>query len=521
LPPSDSRRLVRNIAANWAWYALVLASGFVLPRLVDEFAGQAALGVWDFGWSLVIYVNLLALGVASAVNRYVARFRAVADWQALNEHVSTCLLLLSIAGTVGLGLAGAFAWLAPRLLHAEPDLLRVARLVVLLLGINSALQLPGGVFNGVLTGCERFDVLNWLRGVRDVVALAVSVVLLTSGFGLVALAAAVLVVEGAGELAKIVLAFRVCPQMRISLRLCRRRTLQQVLGFGSKCIAQSAASAGIYQGTSVLVGIFLGPAALAVFARQRALVMHVYRFVKQYAQVFVPRSSALEAGGELGRLRHTLTQSSRFGAYVTVPLLALLILLGGPLLELWMGPAYDNPAPLIVLAAGHLLSIPQLAASSLLTGLGRHGRPALFDLTAAALSLAAGALVLGPLGGGLTAAAVTLTVPVTLSAGILTPWYACRTLGLPIRRYVLAVWPRPLLLAMPGAIVMGGARLLSATPAVQLVLGVTLAGLVTALLYWRWAIPSHWRTWLLSRCRERLGLSRVPPPSRLHLASQE
>jgi hypothetical protein len=145
----------------------------------------------------------------------------------------------------------------------------------------------------------------------------------------------------------------------------------------------------------------------------------------------------------------------------------------------------------------------------------------LYDAAAALLSIAAGALVLGPLGGGLTAAAATLAIPVAISTGVLTPVYACRALGLPVRRYLREVWPRPLLLVLPAALILVAARLLAGPPVGQLTLGVGLAGILTAGLYWRWALPAEWRRRLRP---SRPFVPRRPKaarPEAAHLAPQE
>src|SRR5688572_29071321 len=116
---AEGRRniILRSVSANWLWYFLVLISGFLLPRFIDRKQGGELLGVWDLGWSLTVYISLLALGVASAVNRYVARFRALADWDGLNATINSCLAVLMISAALGfiaaIGFAMCMPWLLP------------------------------------------------------------------------------------------------------------------------------------------------------------------------------------------------------------------------------------------------------------------------------------------------------------------------------------------------------------------------------------------------------------------------
>lgn len=77
-------RLAVNTITVWACELVLMVSGFILPRLIDSQIGQEPLGIWDFGWSMVLYLGLVQCGVASSVNRFVAKFRAADDLAGLN-----------------------------------------------------------------------------------------------------------------------------------------------------------------------------------------------------------------------------------------------------------------------------------------------------------------------------------------------------------------------------------------------------------------------------------------------------
>ncbi|MEE9293579.1 MAG: oligosaccharide flippase family protein [Phycisphaerae bacterium] len=483
--------IVRNVLANWIWYLLVVASGFVLPRFIDRSHGAELLGVWDFSWSLVAYISLLALAVSSAVQRYVAKYRAIGDWDALNATTNTCLVLLLASSVVGLAVTVGLAALVPRLLPAAgADAMVAARRVVLVLGLCCAIQMPGGVFNAVVTGYERFDVFNIIRGIRDFLLLVVMIALLFAGYGIVALACAKLCAEMLGYVAMLAAARRLCPQLLISLRLFRWDVAKQMVGFGGKSILQDLARSGVYQGNSLLLGYFLGPAALAVFSRQRALVMHVMRFIKQYAHVFIPSSSALYARRDVAALQTLVIQSSKYALYVTLPIMLVLLIMGDLLVQVWMGAAYRAHGVLAILTVGHLLSVPQQGTYMILVGMGKHALPALADLAAMLVSIGLCITILGLSDGSMAGVAVAIAVPVALSGGVFVPLYACRVLDLSVRRYVRGTLPGPALTAIPfvGAIL--PARLLfDGSPWLALGVGLGVGGSVLAITYWRWVLP--------------------------------
>lgn len=487
--------LTRSVLANWMGYVLVLLSGFILPRLIDSHRGQVSLGLWDLGFSLLVYMKLLSLGVGSAVNRYVARHRASSDWQSLNATINSCLLILSVSAVLAMGLAGVFCHLLPRLLpDTTPDAISIGRNIVLLLAASAALKLVFGVVNGVITGYERFDVLNVIRGIRDALLLMSMIVLLIAGKGIVALAIAILCGELAASIAKWFAARRLCPQMRLSPRLVRMRVIGEMIGFGGKTMLKGLGRAILYQTNGILVAFFLGPASLAVYARQRVLVMHGVRFLNKYANVLVPASGVLDARSNRAGLQELLLRSSRYGFFIALPIVVVLLLMGGPLLELWMGPDYAAPLVLAILAAGHVLSLPQQGAYSILMGMGRHGLPSLVELGAALCSVLIGVIVLGPLDWGMWGAAIAIALPVTISAGIVLPVYACRLLGLRLRHYAKLTVPGPVAAVIPFALCLLLARWLWADEPLQaLGYGMGIGGSVLAAIYWMWVVPDHLR----------------------------
>jgi O-antigen/teichoic acid export membrane protein len=278
--------------------------------------------------------------------------------------------------------------------------------------------------------------------------------------------------------------------------------MREVMGFGGKTLLQGAASSGLYQANSILLAFFLGPAALAVFSRHRALVLHLLRFVKQYAQVFVPTSSRFDAQGDRIALQDLLIQTGRYGAYVTIPTALTLIIMGGPLLHVWMGANYRAPWVLAVLVLGHLPAISQLGVYSVLMGMGRHGRPALFDLCAASVSIALALLFLGPFRLGLLGAALAIALPVAVSGGALMPLYACRLVGLSAWRYQRQIAARPLLTCIPLAGCLLFARFAFANaPSHALIAGTGAGGLITLILYWNRVLPRTFKTRLTSGLR--------------------
>ncbi len=480
-----------NVVANWTWYVLVVASGFVLPRLIAQYQGKSLLGVWDLGWSLLFYVSLLKMSAGAAVSRYVSRYRELQDWPSLNSTLNASLTFLSASAAIGLLPACILASHMEYLLRdASPEILRTAGWVIALLGASAALEMPIGVFNAVLTGYERFDLLNWARGTRDVAVFAAMVVMLCAGLGIASLAGAVLAGTLGFGVAQVIMAKRLCPQIQVSPRWCSWRAFRKVAVFGSKSMSRDISRALLYQLNGVLVGMFLGPAALAVYTRQRNLVMQVFKLIKQFAQVFIPVSSGLDARNDIRSLQRLLIASAQSGMYIALPMILVLIFLGRPLVRLWMGEGFEAPVVLAILAAGHLLSVAQLGPYAVLEGMGRHGRPAVLELTGALFGVGLTWLGLAMFGWTMEGAAMAVAIAVCISTGVLMPCYACRVVDLPIRQYIKEVFPMPIVAVLPLAMGLWKAQELLRIDAFGLGAAALALGAVVSLgFYWLWFVP--------------------------------
>lgn len=492
--------------ANWLWYFVVLAVGFLLPRMIDTHQGKEILGIWDIGWSLATWISLLSLSVAAAVNRYVARYRAVEDWTALNQAFNSCLMLLGLATCVGFAIGVMLAWFLPHIVSGySAELITTGRIVVVLLSASVAIQICGGAFNGVITGYERFGVLNVIRVGRDVGVFVAMAGLLFGGYGLVAVATARIVGDVCGEIAKVAAARRICRPLRFSMRDFRMPVAREMVGFGAKAAAQNLSRAGMYQGNSLIVAHFLGLGSLAVYTRQRSLVMHMMRFIKQYAQVFIPRSSLLQARGDEQALRALAIKSSRYALYATLPIVVGLIILGGPLLEVWMGADYVAPRVLAVLAVGHMLTGIHQTMFMLSLGLNQHARPAWYEFFSAIASVTLGFVLIGVMNWGIVGAALAVAIPNAVCGGMLIPLHTCLALGLGVGSYIKGVVIAPFCAMIPLTLALLAVCVAWAgQPVRALLVGIIVGSIVLGATYWVYVIPKRIKKKCYGYCRLQL-----------------
>jgi O-antigen/teichoic acid export membrane protein len=503
--PAGQKRLLRNVLASWGAHLVTVVFGFIMPRMIDHRLGQVTLGIWDFAWSIVSYFALFEVGIGSSVNRFVALHRAEHDDAGVRRTVSSVMFIQGVIAALVLLVTATVCVALPHLFGRRlGDQSSTAQWVVALLGTCVAVQMAFNAFRGVITGCHRWDVHNFIESSSYVGTVVMMIGAVLAGGGLRALAAVYLAGVCMTEVARTVVAYRVCPELRIQRAYIDLGHARSLLVFGGKRLVTSLAGLVLVKGNSILVATALGPGTLAVYSRPEALFRVVEAFVNKFAFVLTPTASSLQARGRDKDVRDLLVTSTRYASFIALPPLVTLLIMGDQVLLLWMGPRYALRPVVVVLTAGYLLPVMQQPILHILTGLDLHGRAVILNLIAAPVGLALSVLAVTHLGWGLVGAAAALAFTTTMVRGIVLPLHACRLLSVPVAEYVRRGMLVPVLCVAPLALWLIAVRTLLAGPLRLLAVGLLPGLLLIVPMYWRYALPGDVRETLRTRALSRL-----------------
>jgi O-antigen/teichoic acid export membrane protein len=500
-------RMVWNVMASWAGHAIFLAAGFIMPRQIDRHIGQIGLGVWDFGWTAVNYFFLAQIGVGVAINRYVAKHRAVGDVEGLSRTISAAMALqIAAASIVMLLTAASAAWLPGLFRDRLGGELAVGQWVIALLGTSVAVRMAFQVFNGVVTGCHRWDLHNLLNSTAYALTVAGMLYALSSGYGLVAVSVIYLVGAVVNEVARMLLAYRVCPELRIALTRVRWNDARQLLAFGAKLSSIDAVKIVVAQLTGMLVLSQIGVATLAVYSRLSALIRHTETMLYKFSLPLTPTVSSLQGSGRGEEVRQLFVSGTRTAAYVAWPMLIGLAVAGDSVLQLWMGPRYDEHVVLAWMAAASMFPLTQQPLEMILVGLNLHGRFAMFSIVGSILGFIGSVIAMRWFGWELLGlAGIGLIVANAESLWIAV--HTCRRLSIPVREYFVGAYTGPLACAVPFAIVLAAIRLaVPDAPLARILLSALFGSAVLLSLYWRRLLSPEQRAQVVKRLNRRIAV---------------
>lgn len=417
--------------------------------MVDESLGQTALGVWDFGWSIVHYLGLAMVGIGSSVNRFVARYRSSGESEKLSRIVSSVIAIqLLIAVAVALA-ALVLAHILPlKMAHKLGDQSAVAGQVVLFLGLALAIQMAFDAFRGILTGCHKWTIYNALNAGSYAISSVLMLIALMQGFGLAAMAMIFLAVTVVTELFRVYFAVVACPTIEYRLANVNAYDISRVFRFGVKNVLIYLPRVIIQQTVNIFVVMYLGPAMLAILARPLALVGHVSTIINKFSFVLTPTAGSLQGGDRIEELRSFATVSMRASWIFAVLPCTYLFVLGDKLVDLWMGEGYANWAVIAILTAGSVLPMAKSAVVAIMAGMNEHGRIAKYSLILSVVTIAIGIPVVTQFGWTLEVASFLMVLPTNIGIGLVAVVIGCKVLKVSAWQYVRDVIRDPLLVGL-------------------------------------------------------------------------
>jgi O-antigen/teichoic acid export membrane protein len=204
-----------------------------------------------------------------------------------------------------------------------------------------------------------------------------------------------------------------------------------------------------FETNALVIGAFLGVAAIPFYVVANSLVVYLMEFVIAIACVMMPSATRLNTEGRRDELRELFLTWSKVALSLTLLAGVFLIVLGPRFLGWWIDPSFERPAGRVlqILMLSSLLFLPvRGVALPVLMGLDKPRLPAIGFLVAGLLNLGISVALVQPL--GLAGVALGTAVPNALFA-VFVLVLACRELEIPVLRYVRYVVPRAALGAVP------------------------------------------------------------------------
>ena len=152
----DRAQLVDNTMASLIAYGVTACIGFVMPWLIYDSIGQVQLGLWDLGWSILIFVSLSGFGLGPALSHYIAGLSSDQSPAQGQSFVTAAFLCQLVFAAVCFGLFKlGFDAISFFLNDMRPEDALVISDLGTILGFTIFVTLLGDIARNVLVGAHR------------------------------------------------------------------------------------------------------------------------------------------------------------------------------------------------------------------------------------------------------------------------------------------------------------------------------------------------------------------------------
>ena len=371
-----SSRLRINMASSFAATILNVAVTGISYPLYLHFLGYEKYGVWLVLATIITFVQLTNLGIGTAVMKLVAEEHGKNNPQGVQRYVTTAMATLVVAALPALLVLWCCTTRIIALFNLQGANAAAAAGLLPYMGILSVYVFVVQVFGATLSGLGRMDLANYADSAGRIVALCISVVLLSRGRGIESLfissALSYVLVH-----ALLTCLIKKCGAYRFfSLDNLDRAALKGLLRFGSGVFGSSIVSMLLGPFNKLVITRWVGVSSVPIYEiafngsmQIRSLLEAVFRALSPE----VSRLSASNEAGSLGRMRdidrRALKIILRFGA----PFWLLIIIFAAPLLKLWLGARFVPALPAVfqILMVGTFLGLLGVPSFYILMGLGK------------------------------------------------------------------------------------------------------------------------------------------------------
>jgi O-antigen/teichoic acid export membrane protein len=504
--------LTRNVLLNWTCMVLAIVVTFFVTPIVVGTLQKESYGVWSFLNSLLVYSDLLYLGLGPALVRSVATYTAQDHQAGLNRVAS---VVLSIYLVVGLVCVAAFALLSPFVprLFAYPlataQAEAAARCTCMLLGIQLLASFTGSAFSGVLYGLDRSDLIGFVRVCILIGRTVAIVALIDRPNPLVVLASITVLGTMLEAIGLAIVACLVEPRLAMKPVVPTRSELSSLYGFGLQSFIVVFALTLIGYTDTTVIGVVIGASSVALYSLPLQLVEYVRIAAGGVGGVWFPRLSVMANRGDLNSLRAAYLAISRVTMFVASFATANMLFLGVPFLSLWVGPDFSRHAQGLIVCLSFATLIHIFAITGPLgffQAMGTLRVPAVALLGEALANLALSLFLASRL--GILGVAIGTLIPAVIMGVLVLPPYLWGKLELRAREVCRALVPSLAVLVVTSAS-LWGLRFAIGDSSYILLVTKTLVTVPGMALVFLGLFPPDDRAWLVGKIRRvRAAVSR-------------
>jgi O-antigen/teichoic acid export membrane protein len=487
---TSSKRLVHNTFFNVTALVSNALVGFFLIRFFLSRLGEAQYGVWlVIGGTIFRYAPLLSLGFNSSVNRYIPLFIAKSDNDGIQRVFNTSLFFFIAAGIILVIISLVVCYNVGSWFAIEPELVRTAGILVLVVGFCSAFAMTLQSSTATLSGLQRYDIINIVMLAILALRTILVVILLQQGYGLLTIGALFGLSEIVMRITHSVFVKKLLPAASLSLAKIDLRLMKEMMAYGINTFMYAMGAIIIYYASNLIIGIFISTAEVSQFFVATAGVLLLSQLLQAFTAAIKPAVSDLDARNDSAAVKEIAFLTQKYSLLLIIPGGCFLIVMGREFLNIWVSDQFTDPSIidsmaviLTILTVGHCFRLAQHSNFLVLVGRGQHKIFGILTALMATLCVLASVVSVKVFNWGLPGIAWSNFLPMAITSVLILPIYFNRKMHISTLDNIRNVWQPALLGSLPAAAMICIWKYLSPPNSWLEIVGIVVAAMVLTMI---------------------------------------
>lgn len=495
------KRILVNTGSNVTVVIVKLVLTFIMTPVLIHNLGNYDYGIWEIMTAVLGYMGLLDMGMKPAISRFAAKYFASRESDKLQELYSTSFVFLTLVGMMLCVFFIGWALFWPNILSEQQGDLFKYTLLLFIIGAQLLIVFPGYVAESFLEGFQQYYLKNNITIFNSIVGATILFNLIKPENALVLLAG----VNAVGLSIKYIIYMYLLTRenfgdLKPVFSLANWRSFKETASFGVKSLIQGIASRIEIGTDTIVIGAFLGPATVPLYAIPANLISYVRNIGWTLTHAFMPLFSDMHARDRTQEIQYLYLNASRYVVALLLPTCVGITLVGGDFIGVWVGEQYQKDAEMIILLLVLYMALPFLNPFSTryLTAIGEHGLLAKLYPVSAGVNLIASIILVQYW--GIVGVAVGSVIPVFILVPVVLK-SCCGFLGITVIRYLVeSVLPAILpTIAMWGAVYLFR-QYQPLDDYVTIIAAVVVGAIVYCVCFYVMSMRKKERQWLRSQC---------------------
>lgn len=333
-----------GIVLSYILMAMNALYAIIVTPFVIKSVGEGTYGVYKTIASLTSAVMILDLGLGGTVQRYVAKYRAEGDDASISGFLGMSFILALVACSIVAAVSVVFFFLLNGIYGESftSDQLSLARIILIICSINVVFQVISNVFNGAISGYNKFSFSNGVSVLKILLRIVLGIVIIQISKNIVLFVMLDLFIT---------IAIIVCECLYLTLKLKSKVRFQkwdiELFKESSKyallMFLTSVASQISSNLDNVVIGAIRGPELVTVYSIGLLIFTMFGNISTAVSGVMLPTvTRVLSEPDSDVKIINILIKAGRFQFILLSACVIGFVFLGKDFISLWMGEGYED-----------------------------------------------------------------------------------------------------------------------------------------------------------------------------------